>query len=186
MNTTIYYSYFIGLCDGLTVVVLFLHAGVCSRNVISIMTQTLCFCRQPRVHDSQWATRQPPISPLHPKGLCEGQVAVLSCPTHLWPDTVSCVPREEKTIQDINIASFRCSSAQGNGSSKCLAWIYQLFRVFWWSEHNILGSTHHLCFMKTTTGWKLALFSASGKEEILTIMHLHHCLRDQHSRNWFL
>lgn len=170
MNTTIYYSHFIGLCGGHTVAILTLHAGICS-HVICIMTQTPCCCRQPRVHDSEWTTRQPPISPLHPKGLCEGQVAVLSCPTHLWPNTVSCVPREEKTIQDINIASFRCSSAQGNSSSKSVIWIYKLCFIFSDDpEHNILCFAHHLCFMKTTTDWKLTLFSASGEEEILAVL----------------
>ena len=126
---TIYYFHIIGLCGDNTVVILTVHAGICS-HVICIMTQTPCLCRQPRVHDSEWTTRQPPISPLHPKGLCEGQVAVLSCPAHLWPNTVSCVPREEKAVQDINIASFRCSSAQGNGRSKCVTWIYKLCFIF--------------------------------------------------------
>jgi len=170
MNTTFYYSHFIGLCGGHTVVILTLHAGVCS-HVICIMTQTPCCCRQPWVHDSEWTTGQPPISPLHPKGLCEGQVAVLSCPTHLWPNTVSCVPREEKTSQDINIASFRCSSAEGNGRSESVTWIHKLcFISSDDPEHNLLGSAHHLCFMKTTTDWKLPLFSVSGEEKFLAVL----------------
>jgi len=178
MNTTIYYSHFIGLCGGHTIVILTLHAGVCS-HMICIMTQTPCCCRQPRVHDSEWATRQPPISPLHPKGLREGQVVILSCPTHLWPNTVSCVPREEKTIQDINIASFRCSSSQGNGSSKSVTWIYKLCFIFL----TILYITFWvlLICLKTTAHWKLPLFSASVEEVVYDQAYL----VDQQSRNWY-
>ena len=37
-------------------------------------------------------------------------------------------------------------------------------------EHKILGSAHHLCFMKTATDWKLPPFSASGEGEILAVL----------------
>lgn len=93
--------------------------------ISSVLIQTPHHCRQPGVHDSEWTTRQSSVISLHPEGLCEGQVAVLSCPTHSWPVTISHVSREDKAVQAIQLASSWCSSAQGNGNSEHETCTYQ-------------------------------------------------------------